>query len=302
VPRQPLAEVFGFPINNMTPEASHYRNNKLCPFNNKSANCTKSSSTNPIGVCSLYEGDDATIICPVRFRQDWLITVHAAEFFFEPGTKWTSLPEVRLKNKQGKSAGNIDVVLVAYDDNEQVMNFGALEVQAIYISGNVSRPFKKYLTDPVANANLDWSGQREYPRPDYLSSSRKRLAPQLIYKGGIFKEWGKKQAVAIHKNFYRTLPTLEHVERNNADIAWLIYDLELDAATQRRRLIKTETVYTKFDDSLKKITTTEAGPVEDFIAVLQAKLDKIESKGAAPDVADMGEASEEHDESQANDQ
>jgi len=36
-----------------------------------------------------------------------------------------------------------------------------------------------------------------YPRPDYLSSSRKRLAPQLIFKGGIINAWGKKTAVAL---------------------------------------------------------------------------------------------------------
>ena len=45
----------------------------------------------------------------------------------------------------------------------------------------------------------DWAvSRKKVPRPDYLSSSRKRLAPQLIFKGGILKTWGRKQAVAVH--------------------------------------------------------------------------------------------------------
>ena len=43
-----------------------------------------------------------------------------------------------------------------------------------------------------AEDNMDWSSQHNYPNPDYLSSSRKRLAPQLIYKGGILKFVGQK--------------------------------------------------------------------------------------------------------------
>ena len=65
---------------------------------------------------------------------------------------------------------------------------------------------------------LEWSGPN-YPRADYLSSSRKRLAPQLLYKGGIFKQWHKKQAVALHKAFYATLPELPAIAPQEADIA-----------------------------------------------------------------------------------
>jgi len=34
------------------------------------------------------------------------------------------------------------VVLVAYDDAGKVVDFGALEIQAVYISGNVREPFE----------------------------------------------------------------------------------------------------------------------------------------------------------------
>lgn len=81
MPNHPLAEVFGFPPDNLSPEAQRYRNNRLCPYNNKVPSCTKDKAKDPLGVCSVYTGDDIAITCPVRFRQDWLIVEDAAAFF-----------------------------------------------------------------------------------------------------------------------------------------------------------------------------------------------------------------------------
>ncbi len=117
-------------------------------------------------------------------------------------------------------------MLVAYDADGKVYDFGALEIQAVYISGNVRDPFEYFMKDPKTRASMDWSNQPNYPRPDYLSSSRKRLAPQLLFKGGILHGWGKKIAVALNKSFFNTLPKLKPVSKSKADIAWLIYDLE----------------------------------------------------------------------------
>ncbi|MCY7350685.1 MAG: hypothetical protein LH606_08450 [Cytophagaceae bacterium] len=86
-----------------------------------------------MGVCSVYHRGEPVITCPVRFREDWLIVNDASEFFFESGTKWTSLGEVRLKNKAGGPIGNIDYVLVSYDDRGRVLEFASLEVQADYL-------------------------------------------------------------------------------------------------------------------------------------------------------------------------
>ena len=80
------------------------------------------------------------------------------------------MTEVRLTDFDGKSAGNIDVVLVAYDRDGRVYDFGSLEIQAVYISGNVRNPFTHYMSDCEANAVMDWTHQPNYPRPDFLSS------------------------------------------------------------------------------------------------------------------------------------
>lgn len=284
-----LAEVFGFPTGNHSPRADRYRQNRLCPYNHRVANCTKDKANDPLGVCSIFDtGRQIAITCPIRFRQDWLITDHAAAFLFPPGTAWTSLTEVRLNDCDGKSAGNIDMVLVAYDERGQVIDFGALEVQAVYISGNIRRPFEVYMRDPARHQAMDWAGQPNYPRPDYLSSSRKRLVPPLLYKGGILQSWGKKQAVALHRGFYETLPPLTPVAPEEAEVAWLVYDLVLDPARNEYNLDLQGTVFTRFGAVLEQIATPRPGPVADFMASLQEKLDeKLAHPPDAPTLADL---------------
>jgi hypothetical protein len=287
-PNHPLAEVFGFPTDNFSTQAKRYRKNKLCPYNNKVPSCTKDKANAPLGVCSIHTSDALAITCPIRFRQDWIITDAAAEFFFPESTQWTSLTEVRIKDANGKSAGNIDIVLVAYDDRGHIFDFGALEVQAVYISGNIRRPFEFYLEDPERRHNMDWTKHsRYYPRPDYLSSSRKRLAPQLVYKGGILNAWKKRMAVALHSEFYKTMPKLPKVSRESANLAWLIYDLVYDATQKVYQLTPTKTIYTKFKPALDTIITPEPGPLEDFIETLQDKLDEHLENGNPPDAPSL---------------
>jgi len=274
--KQPLAEVFGHQVSDHSARAVRYRVNRLCPFNNKVPNCTKDKAKNPLGVCSIFHERSPVITCPIRFREEWMITDDAASFFFQQGTCWSSLTEIRLNDAKGKSAGNIDVVLVAYDDKGKVFDFGALEVQAVYISGNVREPFEHYMENPEANADMDWTGQPNYPRPDYLSSSRKRLAPQLLFKGGIIHSWGKKIAVALNKSFFDTLPRLSPVPKHKADVAWFIYDLEPvnEAHQQKYNLMKIDEVFTEFQPALHSITTPLPGKIDDFLGLLQEKLDE----------------------------
>ncbi|MDW8226381.1 MAG: NotI family restriction endonuclease [Anaerolineales bacterium] len=273
---QPLAEVFGHLISDQTPSANRYRSRRLCPFNNKVPNCTKDKAKNPLGVCSVFHDGAPVITCPIRFREDWLITDDAASFFFPEDATWSSLTEVRLNDANGKSAGNIDIVLVSYDQDGKVLDFGALEIQAVYISGNVREPFEYFMKDPKGNAKMDWSDQPNYPRPDYLSSSRKRLAPQLLFKGGILHSWGKKCAVALNKSFFDTLPKLKTAPKDKADITWLIYDLQLIGCEgeQRYKLTKIEEVYTQFEPALVSITNPVPGKMDDFVKLLQERLDE----------------------------
>lgn len=287
-PLHPLAEVFGFPISNMSQEAQRTRKNRLCPFHNSAPNCTKNSRENPLGVCTVYEGTQTVITCPIRFREDWIVTVDAAEFFFPEGARWTSFTEVRLEDVNGQSAGNIDVVLVSYDLNGKLLDFGALEIQAVYISGNVTDPFEAYMNHP--SPEFTWTRTYKYPRPDYLSSSRKRLAPQLIYKGGILSSWGKKIAVAIDEAFFTTLPPLPEVPPQEAELAWFIYGLRRNQEEDRFTLQRQRIIYTKFETSLARVTVSKPGPIGDFVNKLQDKLsDKLKETDDTPPPSSFGD-------------
>lgn len=268
---QPLAEVFGFPIDNQSERAVRYRENKLCPFNNIVSNCTKNSIEFPLGVCSLNHKEKPVIICPIRFREDWKIVSDAAAFIFDDKTTWTHVGEVRLKDKFGKSAGNIDYVLVAYDNKGRVLDFGSLEVQAVYISGNLTGPFSAYLENPTPD--FSWTQAFKYPKPDYLSSSRKRLVPQIIAKGSILKQWNKKQAVALQTAFYNTLPPLPEFDKAESDFAFFLYDFATVKNEKRLELKLSKVVYTKFAIALEQIAKFEAGSITDFTQLLQRKLD-----------------------------
>lgn len=97
MPKQPLAEVFGFPITNVSDEAIRYRTKRLCPFNNNVPNCTKDKAKDPLGICSVFADGSTAITCPVRFRQNWIIADDAAGFLFPKGATWTTITEVRLR-------------------------------------------------------------------------------------------------------------------------------------------------------------------------------------------------------------
>lgn len=272
--KHPLAEVFGFPPDNFSAKAQHYRKHKLCPYNNRVPSCTKDKANAPLGVCSIYTGEDLAITCPIRFRQDWCIASDAAAFFFDPSATWTSFINVNLTNANGQSVGDIAVVLVAYDSKGNVLDFGSLEIQSAYVIGNIRSSFESYIVSPEERYDMDWQVRNSYPTPDYRSSLYKRLAPQLIYKGGILNAWQKKMAVALHSDFYKMMPELPEVPQASADLAWFIYDLEHDAVQNVYQLVLTRTVYTQFRSVLDIVTTPISGPVEDFLGYLQDKIDE----------------------------
>ncbi len=287
MPKNPLAEVFGYPTDNMTEVAIRHRQGRLCPFHNSSGiNCTKSSATNPLGVCSIFEKGNIVATCPIRFRENFHIISDAADFFF-PGKKYVALTEARLKDLYGKSAGNIDIVIASIDETGEILDFGAVEVQAVYITGNVRNVFDKYMQDPSLNSTMEWPS-KNYPSPDYLSSSRKRLAPQLIYKGNILHRWGKRIAVAVDEKFFNQLPTLEEVNKEDADIAWMIYEFNKkeDSYLLKKKAIK----YTSFEKALITITTPNIGDVNQFMSYLKDRIIKGKTigiplpSGIAPEV------------------
>lgn len=286
MPKNPLAEVFGYKIDDMSADAQEHRKGKLCPFNNGVPQCTKVSKPNPLGVCSLYvEGRESpTIICPKRFREGekdrWHILKDAADFFFPAGTRWMPLGEVTLRNQSGGSAGDIDMVLVALDDKDKIVSFGAIEIQAVYISGNLRNPFSAYMAKPSAGASFEWNVREKYPVPDYLSSTRKRLMPQLLSKGEILQAWKTKQAIVVDESVYARVPDFKEVPSDEAEVMWLVCSLAYDKKENSYHLVFKKRVYTRFTEMLQEFAKSEAGDQKEFIQHLQVRLEREKKERA----------------------
>jgi len=100
----------------------------------------------------------------------------------------------------------------------------------------------------------------------------------LLFKGGILNAWNKKMAVALDSAFFMTLPPLEAAEKADAEVAWLVYDLVASDDGKRLVLQKTQVVYTMFSEALQTITKPQVGALENFVKLLQDKVDeKLES-------------------------
>ncbi len=157
----------------------------------------------------------------------------------------------------------------------------------MYISGNVRKPFETYMRNPQDWENVDWLRLADYyPTPDYLSSSRKRLTPQLLYKGAILQGWNKKQVIVVQKSFFETLPALLQVDQEQAEIAWYLYDLQQQG--EQFNLVLSDIVYTEYWQAVHQISTPAPGKLEDFVEMLQRKLDdKLENPPDTQIISDI---------------
>lgn len=170
--------------------------------------------------------------------------------------------------------------MVRYDNDGKVIDFGAVEIQAVYISGNIREPFKAYSSNP--SADFSWPKDHNYPTPDFLSSSRKRLIPQLLYKGTILHAWGKKTIVALDLPFFQTLPSPVACSNDLAEIFWLVYSLERSNACEQLQLTLSNTVGSRFQDTMTQMSVSIPGDSTDFVATLQKKLDKTRNQVSSP--------------------
>ena len=97
-------------------------------------------------------------------------------------------------------------------------------------------------------------------------------------------------AVAVDQTFFATLPELPQVAADQADVAWLVYDLLENAQTSRYQLTRTQTVYTQFTPALLRLTNPEPGAEEPFRQLLQRKLkEKQRTENLSPDAPTIPE-------------
>lgn len=153
----------------------------------------------------------------------------------------------------GDDVGRIDMVLVSTKTSKGApMAWVALEIQAVYFSGNAMKGEFEAFND----RNVDWlifpAGRR---RPDYRSSGPKRLMPQLQIKVPTLRRWGKKMAVVVDRAFFDSIGEMDHVDDiSNADIAWFIVRFKEAEGNDRSKMVRDEVRYTTLERSVEGLT------------------------------------------------
>lgn len=277
-----ISEVFGFGVDDLSEPARASRRTKHCPF--RDAPCTKSSKTDPIGICSLSDGSEAASLCPVRFLEGDRIFNDAALLAFDKGSSYAIFPEIRIlkiETEDGtpdRKIGKVDFVLGKIDAG-RITDFAALEVQAVYFSGGEIRtPLKHFLKHE--SLDLDNSDRR----PDFRSSAQKRLVPQLQLKVPVFRRWGKKFFVVVDSQFFKELPSFPHTTPSNSEVTWLCYPIR--KLKNNYSMQDVDIVYSSWDEIQNSLREGTPPEPSEIVAELQTKLDS--KKGNSPRVFSTG--------------
>ena len=266
-----IAEVFGYGVDNRTHQAWDSRHAKQCPF--RGDHCTKSSKTDPLGICSLSDGAEAASLCPVRFLEGDIIFRDAASLAFGERVRFGIFPEIHILRinsarvgKRPRKIGKVDYLL-GQIENGTVVDFAAVEVQAVYFSGNEIRSSLQYYMqkEELDPANSD-------RRPDFRSSAQKRLMPQLQLKVPVFRRWGKKVFVVVDTQFFRQLPRFSTTTRPNSEVTWLSYPITKAGANYA--LGDVNVVYSEWDEVRNALREGIPPEPNEIVAELQTRLDR----------------------------
>ena len=287
-PRFGIAEWYGRSFADLTPRerrrtaevAIGQGTAPSCPFQSGAPRCSKKG-----GVCSLqrYEDDDGRIgqpvgdpvtVCPARFEQDGLVVRWLAEIAgIPPGAALLARKVPFMQSTAtDKPAGMIDLVVARNSDG--VLDWYGLEVQAVYFSGTgMTSQFEALRDDPADRAPFP----NAIRRPDWRSSSAKRLMPQLQVKVPTLRRWGRKLAVAVDRPFFNALEQATRrpsQDLNDGDVIWLVSALEL--TDDGLRLVRSHWEVLTLEQTSQMLLAAETIPRDDFESALDAKLEPLE--------------------------
>lgn len=198
-----IFEFFGYRSEDQSSQALSAAANEKCPFIQDI--CEKTFSDGTIsGVCSIRQATskDAVVCCPIRlYADDYQILKNISDRAFKQnlplvpgkdaiafsqehsqecvavfGKRWGG--ELRLPQKSGKGGYFVDWVLAWLDQQGDLLEFTAVEVQTIDTTGNYRNGFTTLKSGrklEKTTAGLNWE------------NVSKRILPQLIYKGQVLQ-------------------------------------------------------------------------------------------------------------------
>ena len=248
-----------------------------CPFKPGDQPCNKRG-----GVCSLQRydvGENGRIgermgspvtTCPNRFNERGVVTHWLADVVgFDHGDAYIAheVPFMRAAASD-KAAGRIDMVL-ATDRPSNLVWYG-LEIQAVYFSGvGMQSEFQRLLEDDERDPPFPDSVRR----PDWRSSSAKRLMPQLQIKVPTLRRWGTKLAVAVDRAFFEAIggastPPIQDLDEG--EVIWLVPELSTEYRLQRGHW-----EMLSLDQSSEKLQAARTVRRVEFETTLRSKLEPL---------------------------
>lgn len=264
-----VAEIFGYDYADQSEDAWIARNAKHCRF--RDSPCTKSGILDPLGICTLSNGHRAAALCPVRFLEGNRIFRDAAAIAFGPGATIAIFPEIRIleiepltDSERARKIGKVDFLIAKIEDNH-VIDFAAVEVQAAYFSGRSLKPaFNIFLNEG------HFGSENTQRRPDFRSCAQKRLVPQLQLKIPVFRRWGKKFFVVVDSEFFGSLPHFPVTSPSNSELTWLAYPLEKQSA--KFALGEPVIAYSQWDVVQNSLREGEPPDPDEIVKELETKL------------------------------
>ncbi|WP_051261521.1 NotI family restriction endonuclease [Desulfovibrio inopinatus] len=264
MPNFGMAEQYGIPCEDLSENTWRLRANKHCPF--VDAPCNKKG-----GVCTISDGSIYAICCPRRFREDGLMFKVVSELAFAKKGDMFAIGEVAFLqpvNNSSGAVGSIDNLIVLKDEGE-IEDWCGIEIQAVYFSGRSMGGEIKHFEQ---KHELQAPASR---RPDFRSSATKRLLPQLEIKVPTLRRWGKKMFVVVDQPFFDWMPEMEQAEHiSNADICWIVFDLDRSVSPYKLRLSKA--VMTTLEDSKEGLIAGVAPTKPSFEEKIEEKMARNE--------------------------
>ncbi len=214
------------------------------------------------------------VVCPARFEEGHMLVGWLAEIVGFSAAKTKLAREVPFMEgtTTGKPAGKIDMVVARTSNGD--LDWYGLEIQAVYFSGRgMDSEYQTLRDDDCAEPPFPGAVRR----PDWRSSSAKRLMPQLQIKVPTLRRWGSKLAVAVDRPFFDSMggpSSNPSHDLNEGDIVWMVPKLSKDT-NGKYTLSHDHWEVLTLEDSSRKLLAARTIPRGAFEQTLRDKLQLI---------------------------
>jgi hypothetical protein len=295
-----IVEFFGYSPIDRSNEATEARRSRHCPFIDQP--CTKLlRDGSASGACTVKQVQGgSTICCPNRLYDGNYQTLrdvaevafgtpvnlipgaqvarvsHDGRFVAVFGRRWGK--ELRLPQRKGTGAYFVDWILALIGASGSLLEFVAVEVQAIDTTGNYRAERDAYLKgrkfNSYSSAGLNWE------------NVSKRILPQLIYKGHVLR-----QENLCRKGMFFICPTpvyqrvqqrlggqLRPYQLQPGSLTFRWYDIGADKKPGERRHLEFGGQYTTTIDQVALAFTSPADlpPAGVYEKAIEAELQSLE--------------------------